>query len=59
MHNKSEYFLFALILMLVSLPLFAQVSISGVVTDPLGNPIPELEVSLFIDNGDPFPNYDS
>lgn len=59
MHNKSKYFLFALILMLVSLPLSAQVSISGVVTDPIGNPIPELEVGLFIDNGDPFPNLDS
>lgn len=59
MHNKSEYFLFALILMLVSLPLSAQVSISGVVTDPLGNPIPELEVGLFIDNGNSFPNVDS
>lgn len=59
MHNKSEYFLFALILMLVSLPLSAQVSISGVVADPIGNPIPELEVGLFIDNGDPFPNLDS
>lgn len=59
MHNKSEFFLFTLILMLVSLPLSAQVSISGVVADPIGNPIPELEVGLFIDNGDPFPNLDS
>ncbi len=59
MHNKSESFLFALILMLVSLPLSAQVSISGVVTDPPGNPIPELEVGLFIDNGNSFPNVDS
>lgn len=59
MNNKSEFFLFALMLILVSLRLSAQVSVSGVVTDPLGNPIPELEVGLFIDNGDPSANFDS
>lgn len=46
-------------LILVSLRLSAQVSVSGVVTDPLGNPIPELEVGLFINNGDPSANFDS
>ena len=59
MNNKSEFFLFALMLILVSLRLSAQVSISGIVTDPLGNPIPVLEVGLFIDNGDPSANFDS
>ena len=58
-HHNSKFFLFTLMLILVSLHLSAQVSISGVVTDPLGNPIPELEVGLFIDNGDSSANFDS
>lgn len=46
---KKPFFL-TLFLMLATVCLFAQASISGVVTDPIGKPIQGLEVGLLVDN---------
>lgn len=47
---KKTFFL-TLFLSLATVSLFAQASVSGVVTDPIGKPILGLEVGLLVDNG--------
>ena len=47
---KNSFFL-TLFLSLAIVSLFAQASVSGVVTDPIGKPIQGLEVGLLVDNG--------
>lgn len=47
---KKSFFL-TLFLSLTTVSLFAQASVSGVVTDPIGKPIQGLEVGLLVDNG--------
>ena len=48
---KKTFFL-AMFLLLATVRLFAQASVSGVVTDPIGKPIQGLEVGLLVGNGD-------
>ena len=47
---KKTFFL-TLFLSLATVSFFAQASVSGVVTDPIGKPIQGLEVGLLVDNG--------
>ena len=47
---KKSFFL-TLFLLLTTVCLFAQASVSGVVTDPIGKPIQGMEVGLLVDNG--------